>query len=102
METIKEYKTKNYIVTVKKDYEELSPYDCFDKTVYDVKNICQKIDQGFNQWLVLSVEIKKLCKCCNNYNEVKSSSLGGILIESDKDLFRDKYISQVMDMAKND
>jgi hypothetical protein len=28
--------------------------------------------------------------------------LGGILIESDKDLFRDKYISQVMDMAKND
>ena len=41
--SIKEYKTKNYIVTVKKDYEELSPYDCFDKTEYDVKNICQKI-----------------------------------------------------------
>ena len=58
METIKEYKTKNYIVTVKKDYEELSPYDCFDKTEYDVKNICQKIDQGLINGLFYQLKLK--------------------------------------------
>ena len=97
---IQEYKTKNYIVSVKKDYEEISPFDLFDETVTDIKSICEKIDQGINEWITLFIDIKKYCKCCNEYREIGNGSLGGILIEDKKDLLDSKYITQVMSMAR--
>ena len=77
------YERNGFTVIVDKSYEELSPYDLFDDSVTDIKQICKDIDRGHLDWFMLRV------RAMFDGNEMGSAYLGGCLYEDAREVLRD-------------
>jgi hypothetical protein len=64
----------NFYVT----YEDIHPRDLFDGAVEDIKEICQKIDDGHYVWFIAKVTASK------HGIELADDYLGGNLYENEK------------------
>lgn len=77
------------------DYEFLNPRNLFDESCYDVDQICRDIDNGKYIWCIACIDIYKAGIL------IGSSSLGGILTESESDL-TDDYFKELFSLAIED
>jgi len=72
-----------FTVIVDKTWEDLHPNDCFDDTVTDIKEICDKIDRGVLDWFMLRTRV------LFDGHELASDYVGGFLYEDAREVLRD-------------
>ena len=63
--------------------EDMHPRNCFDDSVTDISELCDKIDRGLYAWFVAKVTASK------NGIELASDYLGGCLYESCQQFVKD-------------
>lgn len=89
-----------FTVIVDKTWEDLSPRDCFDDSVTDIKQLCEDIDSCKLDWFMLRVRLM-----VDEY-EIASEFLGGCLYENPRDVLTDgtadDLIAQAMVTAKRE
>ena len=56
-DTLEEQDRGQLRIVVDKTWEDCSPRDLFDDTVYDIEDICSKIDRYELDWFVLRVRV---------------------------------------------
>ena len=87
-------------IIVEKTWEDLSPRDCFDDSVTDIKQLCEDIDSYKLEWFMLRVRIM-----VDEY-ELASEYLGGCLYENAREVLNDgtaeDLISEAMITAKRE
>jgi len=87
-------------IIVEKTWEDLSPRDCFDDSVTDIKQLCEDIDSYKLEWFMLRVRIM-----VDEY-EMASEYLGGCLYENPRDVLTDgtaeDLIAEAMITAKRE
>jgi hypothetical protein len=97
---IDSFERNGFTVIVDKSWEDLSPKDCFDDSVTDIKELCADIERGKLDWFMLRVRIM-----VDEY-ELASEFLGGCLYENPRDVLTDgtveDLISQAMITAKRE
>lgn len=70
-------------VIVDKTWEDLHPNDCFDESVTDIKDICDRIDRGSLDWFMLRVRV------LFDGHELASDYVGGFLYEDAREVLSD-------------
>jgi len=97
---IASFERDGFFVIVDKTWEDISPYDSFDDSITDIKQLCEDIDRGKYDWFMLRVRV-----LVDGY-EMGSSHLGGCLYENAKDVLTDgtaeDLISEALIEAKRD
>jgi hypothetical protein len=97
-DTLLEEQRGPYTVIVDKTWEDLHPNDCFDESVTDIKEICEKIDRCELDWFMLRVRI-----LFDGY-ELAADYVGGFLYEDAREVLTDgtaeDMISCALDQAK--
>ena len=87
-------------IIVDKTWEDLSPRDCFDDSVTDIKQLCEDIDSCKLDWFMLRVRIM-----VDEY-ELASEFLGGCLYENAREVLTDgtaeDLIAEAMITAKRE
>lgn len=87
-------------IIVEKTWEDISPRDCFDDSVTDIKQLCEDIDSCKLEWFMLRVRIM-----VDEY-EMASEYLGGCLYENPRDVLTDgtaeDLIAEAMITAKRE
>lgn len=92
-DTLAEYDREGFKIIVDKTWEDMHPQDCFTE---DVKEICDKIDQGVYDWFQLRVRVfvdsyelgnAYLGGCC--YEDARSVLTDGIAEDMIVDAMRD-------------
>ena len=81
--TLLEEQRGPFTVIVDKTWEDLHPNDCFDDTCFDIKDICNKIDQGSLDWFMLRVRV------LFEGHELAAERVGGMLYEDAAEVLRD-------------
>ena len=92
-ETIHTETVNGFDIAFSYAYEDTHPRDCFDDSVGDVQEICEKIDRGFYVWFVAKVTASK------NGIELAYEYLGGNLYENVMDFVKDN--DYYKDMVEN-
>lgn len=46
-----------YQIIVDKTWEDLHPRQCFDESVTDIQELCEKIDAGYYDWFMLRTRV---------------------------------------------
>ena len=92
-DTLATYERNGFEIIVDKSYEELSPYDLFDDSVTDIKQICQDIDSGKLDWFFLRV------RALIDGHEMGSAYVGGCLYEDAKEVLTDGYAEDLIEQA---
>jgi hypothetical protein len=92
-ETIKTEDIQGFHVVCSVAYEDIHPRDCFDDSVNDINDICDKIDQGIYQWFMVRVEAYKQGIL------IGTDYLGGNLYESYDEFLNDAYYLDMVDNA---
>ena len=72
-----------FTVILDKTWEDLHPNDCFDDSVTDIKEICEKIDRGSLDWFMLR------CRVFYEGVELASDYIGGFLYEDAREILTD-------------
>jgi len=97
---IASFERDGFFVIVDKTWEDISPYDSFDDSITDIKQLCEDIDRGKLDWFMLRVRVLV------DGHEMGSSHLGGCLYENPKDVLTDgtaeDLISEALIEAKRD
>jgi hypothetical protein len=70
-------------VIVDKTWEDLHPNDCFDDTVTDIKELCDKIDRCELDWFMLRTRV------LFDGHELAADYVGGFLYEDAREVLRD-------------
>ena len=78
-----EFEREGYDIIVDKSWEDLSPADCFDDSITDIKQLCRDIDSGKLDWFFLRVRVLV------EGLELASAHVGGCLYENPKDVLTD-------------
>jgi len=92
-ETIAEFERDGYDIIVDKTYEDLSPRDCFDDSVTDIKQLCEDIDSGRYEWFMLRVRVLV------EGLELAEEFLGGCLYSDPKEVLSDGTAEDLIDQA---
>ena len=82
-DTLLEEQRGPFTVIVDKTWEDLHPNDCFDDTVTDIKEICDKIDRGVLDWFMLRTRV------LFDGHELASDYVGGFLYEDAREVLTD-------------
>jgi hypothetical protein len=82
-DTLLEEQRGPFTVIVDKTWEDLHPNDCFDESVTDIKELCNKIDRGVLDWFMLRVRV------LFDGHELASDYVGGFLYEDAREVLRD-------------
>jgi hypothetical protein len=82
-DTLLEEQRGPFTVIVDKTWEDLHPNDCFDDTVTDIKEICDKIDRGVLDWFMLRTRV------LFDGHELAADYVGGFLYEDAREVLRD-------------
>jgi hypothetical protein len=94
------FERDGFFVIVDKSWEDLNPRDCFDDSVFDIKELCEDINSGKYDWFMLRVRILV------DGHEMASEYLGGCLYENARDVLTDgtadDLIAQGMVTAKRE
>ena len=97
---IDSFERSGFTVIVDKTWEDLSPRDCFDESVTDIKQLCEDIDSCKLDWFMLRVRIM-----VDEY-ELASEFLGGCLYENSREVLTDgtaeDLIAQAMITARRE
>ena len=97
-DTLLEEQRGPFTVIVDKTWEDLHPNDCFDDTVTDIKEICDKIDRGVLDWFMLRTRV------LFDGHELAADYVGGFLYEDAREVLRDgtaeDMISGTIEQAK--
>jgi len=78
-------------VIVDKTWEDLHPKDCFDDSVTDIQEICEKIDRGSLDWFMLR------CRVMFEGVELASDYIGGFLYEDARDILTDGVAEDIIE-----
>lgn len=96
---LKLFEQDGFTIIVDKTWEELDPSHCFDDTVTDIDDICDKINNYELDWFMLRVRVM-----VENI-ELASEYLGGCLYERAEDVLgdgtADDLIGQALEEAKD-
>jgi len=99
-EEIDSFERSGFTIIVDKTWEDISPRDCFDDSVTDIKQMFEDIESGRLDWFMLRVRIM-----VDEY-ELASEFLGGCLYENPRDVLTDgtaeDLIAQAMITAKRE
>ena len=90
---IDSFERNGFTVIVDKTWEDLSPKDCFDDSVTDIKELCADIERGKLDWFMLRVRIM-----VDEY-ELASEFLGGCLYENPREVLTDGTVEDLIDQA---
>ena len=82
-DTLLEEDRGQFHVIVDKTWEDLHPNDCFDESVTDIKEICEKIDRGTLDWFMLRVRV------FFDGVELASDYIGGFLYKDAREVLTD-------------
>jgi hypothetical protein len=92
------FERNGFDVIVDKTYEDLHPNDCFDDSITDIKELCDKIDRGVYDWFMLRVRVMF------EGLELGANYLGGCLYENANEVLSDgtaeDLIGEAMKEAK--
>ena len=92
------FERNGFDVIVDKTYEDLHPNDCFDDSITDIKELCDKIDRGVYDWFMLRVRVMF------EGLERGANYLGGCLYENANEVLSDgtaeDLIGEAMKEAK--
>jgi hypothetical protein len=92
------FERNGFDVIVDKTYEDTNPKDCFDDSITDIKELCEKIDNYQLDWFMLRVRVMF------EGLELGASYLGGCLYENANEVLSDgtaeDLISESMKEAK--
>jgi len=77
------FERNGFDVIVDKTYEDMNPKDCFDDSITDIKELCEKIDNYQLDWFMLRVRVMF------EGLELGASYLGGCLYENAKEVLTD-------------
>ena len=80
---IKEEQRGPFKIIVDKTWEDLHPKDCFDDSVTDINELCERIDAGYYDWFMLRVRV------LFDGHEMGSHYLGGCLYKDAADVLED-------------
>jgi hypothetical protein len=87
------YDRGGMLVVVDKTYEDLHPRDCFDDSVTDIAELCDKIERGVYDWFMLRVRILL------DGHELATEYLGGMLYEDPNECLTDGTAEDIIDVA---
>ena len=97
---IASFERDGFFIIVDKTYEDLSPHDCFDDSITDIKQLCEDINDCKLDWFMLRV------RALVDGHEMGTSYLGGCLYENPKEVLSDgtaeNLISEALIEAKRD
>lgn len=82
-DTLLEEQRGPFTVIVDKTWEDLHPNDCFDESVTDIKEICDKIDRGSLDWFMLRTRV------LFDGHELAADYVGGFLYDDAREVLRD-------------
>jgi hypothetical protein len=82
-DTIAEQQRGPFKIIVDKTWEDISPRDCFDESVTDLDELCEKIDAGYYDWFMLRTRVYF------EGVELAAEYLGGCLYESADEVLND-------------
>ena len=88
-----QYEREGFSIIVDKTYEDMHPRDCFDDTCYDIREMCQKIDNGTYDWFMLRVRVMV------EGLELSSEYLGGCLYSDAREVLTDGIAEDLIDQA---
>lgn len=80
-------------IIVDKTWEELHPEQCFDESVTDIQELCQKIDNCQLDWFMLRA------RALINGHELGSAYLGGCLYEDARETLEDGVAEDLIEQA---
>lgn len=92
-EELAAYDRGGMLVVVDKTYEDLHPRDCFDDSVTDISELCDKIERGVYDWFMLRVRVML------DGHELATEYLGGMLYENPSECLTDGTAEDVIDVA---
>ena len=78
-------------VIVDKTWEDIHPKDCFDDSVTDIKEICEKIDRGSLDWFMLR------CRVFYEGVELACDYIGGFLYEDPREILTDGVAEDIIE-----
>ena len=90
---IDSFERDGFTVIVDKTWEDLSPRDCFDDSVTDIKQLCEDIDSCKLDWFMLRVRLM-----VDEY-EIASEFLGGCLYENAREVLTDGTVDDLIATA---
>ena len=90
---IDSFERDGFTVIVDKTWEDLSPRDCFDDSVTDIKQLCEDIESGKLDWFMLRVRLM-----VDEY-EITSEWLGGCLYENPREVLTDGTVEDLIAQA---
>jgi hypothetical protein len=90
-DTLLEEDRGQFHVIVDKTWEDLHPKDCFDDSVTDIQEICEKIDRGSLDWFMLR------CRVFYEGVELAEDFIGGFLYEDAREILKDGVAEDIIE-----
>ena len=90
-DTLLEETRGQFNVILDKTWEDLHPNDCFDDSVTDIKDICERIDRGSLDWFMLR------CRVFYEGVELASDYIGGFLYEDSREILKDGVAEDIIE-----
>ena len=90
-DTLLEETRGQFTVILDKTWEDLHPNDCFDDSVTDIKEICEKIDRGSLDWFMLR------CRVFYEGVELAEDFIGGFLYEDAREILKDGVAEDIIE-----
>jgi hypothetical protein len=90
-DTLLEEDRGQFHVIVDKTWEDLHPKDCFDDSVTDIQEICEKIDRGSLDWFMLR------CRVFYEGVELAEDFIGGFLYEDAREILTDGVAEDIIE-----
>ena len=92
-ELIERSERDGFTVIVDKTYEDMHPGDSFDDSCHNIKEICDKIDNGTYEWFMLRVRVLV------EGLELGSAHCGGCLYYDAREVLTDGIANDLIDEA---
>ena len=87
------YERDSYTVVVDHTAEDLAIRDCFDDSVHDIADLCDKVNRGIYDWFILRVRVIK------DSTTLEEDTLGGCMYESATDVLTDGTAEDLIQQA---
>jgi len=90
-DTLLEEQRGQFQIILDKTWEDLHPKDCFDDSVTDIQEICEKIDRGSLDWFMLR------CRVFYEGVELAEDYIGGFLYEDAREILTDGVAEDIIE-----
>jgi hypothetical protein len=92
-DTLLEETRGQFEIIVDKTWEDISPWDLFDDSITDIKEICRKIDDHQLDWFMLRARV------FYEGVELADDIVGGFLYEDAREVLRDGVAEDLIETA---